>query len=216
MNKNQETFIDLSTSGDFFAKYDYAIKQPIKWKIKRFIDVSNAFAGLVLLFPLLIACGIAIKKESDGPVIFKQERIGFHGKTFTLYKFRTMHINSDESPVINPKTDSRITNIGKFLRKYSIDELPQLVNILKGDMSLVGPRPIRSKLFTEIQSKNPDFQLRFATKPGLRLNIGRMDNGAFNQEIHTIERNYIENWSLKNDLSIFLSLVSDTIRGRNY
>jgi len=216
MNTEQGTFLDMNTAGNFIAKYDYAVKQPIKWKVKRLIDVSHAFAGLVLLSPLLIASAIAIKKESDGPIIFKQTRLGFHGKTFTMYKLRTMYENSSEKPVNRPNNDERITKTGKILRKYSIDEFPQLINVLKGDMSLVGPRPVRPNIFKEVQSANPNFQLRFATKPGLRLNISRVDNGVFNKQLQAIECDYIKNWSLTKDLKIFLSLLTDVIKGKNY
>ena len=215
MNTEQKSFIDYNTAGDFIEKYDYAVKQPVKWAIKRCIDVSHAIIGLFLLFPVLLVSGIAIKKESDGPVIFKQTRIGLKGKTFAIYKLRTMYDHSGPE-YVKSENDSRITHVGKILRKYSIDEIPQLINIIKGDMSLVGPRPLRPSVFNEIQAKNPDFQLRLATKPGLRLNIGRLENGAFNKDIPAIEREYIENWSLSKDFIIFVALIKDTIKGKNY
>ena len=215
MDKEPNSFVDYAVAGDFIKKYDYAVKQPIKWKFKRALDVGGALVGLFILSPVLLASGIAIRKQTNGPIIFKQTRIGLKGKTFTMYKLRTMYDNCGVDAVKSDK-DERITPVGKILRKYSIDEMPQLLNVLKGDMSLVGPRPIRPRIFKEIQSKNPEFQLRFSVKPGLRLNIGRTNEGIFNKDIPAIEREYIENWSLEKDLFILLSIIKDTIKGKNY
>lgn len=198
----------------FIDDYNYALKKPVKWKIKRFIDISHSLIGITLLLPAFIIIPILIRNESDGPVIFKQQRIGLHGKMFTIYKFRTMYKNNDTNRVENIN-DYRITKFGKFLRKYSLDEIPQLFNILIGDMSLVGPRPMREEVFKQIQSVEPEYELRIAAKPGLRLNIGRTDGGA-GPTMAKIEQEYIKNWSLISDLKIFLHIVSDTLNGKNY
>ena len=198
----------------FIDDYNYAIKKPIKWKIKRIIDISHSLIGIALLLPAFIIIPVLIRKDSDGPIIFKQQRIGMHGKMFTIYKFRTMYKNNDSHKVENID-DYRITKYGRFLRKYSLDEIPQLFNVLKGDMSLVGPRPMREKVFKEIQSIEPEYELRIATKPGLRLNFGKEDGGA-EPSMAKIERDYIENWSLIKDLHIFLHIIYDTINGKNY
>lgn len=107
---------------------------------KRIFDASLSFVGLILFFPLFVIVGFLIKINTSGPVIFKQRRVGQHGKLFIIYKFRTMKVNDDRN-TISIKGDNRITKIGKLLRKYKLDELPELWNILKGDMSFVGPRP---------------------------------------------------------------------------
>ena len=121
--------------------------------IKRIIDIVASFTGLILLSPLILIVSMLIKLESKGEVIFKQKRVGLNGKEFYMYKFRSMVINAEElkeqlesqnemsGPMFKIKDDPRITKVGKFIRKTSIDELPQLINVIKGDMSLVGPRP---------------------------------------------------------------------------
>ena len=182
--------------------------------IKRSIDIVGSIFGIILFSPVFIFFFFFIKLTSKGPIIFKQERVGLHNKEFTIYKFRTMYKNNDSHKVENIN-DYRITKYGRFLRKYSLDEIPQLFNVLKGDMSLVGPRPMREKVFKEIQSIEPEYELRIATKPGLRLNFGRKDGGA-EPSMAKIERDYIENWSLIKDLHIFLHIIYDTINGKNY
>ena len=109
--------------------------------IKRIFDFSSSLLGLVILFPLLILISFAIKIGSSGPILFSQKRVGKDGKKFILIKFRTMMINQESNNTVTAKGDDRITTIGVFLRKYKLDELPELWNVLKGEMSLVGPRP---------------------------------------------------------------------------
>ncbi|MFL7795682.1 sugar transferase [Clostridium chauvoei] len=143
---------------------------------KRVIDIVASICGLLLLSPLLIVVAILIKLESKGPIVFSQKRIGLNGKEFNMYKFRSMVVNAEElkkklaeqnemsGPMFKMKNDPRITKIGKFIRKTSIDELPQLINILKGEMSLVGPRPI---LPQEVKEFEPWMMKRLEVKPGL-------------------------------------------------
>jgi lipopolysaccharide/colanic/teichoic acid biosynthesis glycosyltransferase len=109
--------------------------------IKRIFDFSSSFIGLIVLSPLLIFISLAIKIDSTGPVLFSQKRVGKDGKVFILVKFRTMMVNQNSNNTATEKGDDRITRIGAFLRKYKLDELPELWNVLKGEMSLVGPRP---------------------------------------------------------------------------
>lgn len=144
--------------------------------IKRLIDIVASLIGLVLLSPLLLIVSIAIKVESKGPVIFKQKRVGLNGKLFDIYKFRSMVENAEElkkkledknemsGPMFKIADDPRITKVGKFIRKTSIDELPQLVNVLKGEMSLVGPRP---SLPREVEQFDSWMFKRLQVKPGL-------------------------------------------------
>jgi len=143
---------------------------------KRVIDVVCSLAGLLLLSPVLIIVSMLIKLESDGPIIFSQDRIGYKGKEFKMYKFRSMVVNAEElkkklaeqnemsGPMFKMKNDPRVTKVGKFIRKTSIDELPQLINILKGEMSLVGPRPSLPK---EVKEFEPWMIERLEVKPGL-------------------------------------------------
>lgn len=143
---------------------------------KRGIDIFGALCGLILLSPILLVIMVLIKCESKGPVIFSQERVGRNGKTFKMYKFRSMVVNAEElkkklaaqnemsGPMFKMKDDPRVTKIGKFIRKTSLDEIPQLVNVLKGDMSLVGPRP---SLPQEVVQFETWMQRRLEVKPGL-------------------------------------------------
>ncbi|MDB2111556.1 sugar transferase [Clostridium paraputrificum] len=143
---------------------------------KRVIDIVCSLSGLLLLSPVLIIVSILIKLESDGPIIFSQDRIGYKGKEFKMYKFRSMVVNAEElkkklaernemsGPMFKMKNDPRVTKVGKFIRKTSIDELPQLINILKGEMSLVGPRPSLPK---EVKEFEPWMIERLEVKPGL-------------------------------------------------
>ena len=123
--------------------------------VKRFLDVTASFLGLVLLSPLLLAVSILIKIDSRGPVIFRQKRIGRNGKVFEIYKFRSMCVGAEKtgSGVYSGKGDARVTRIGKILRATSIDELPQLLNILKGEMSFVGPRPERKYFYEQFEKR---------------------------------------------------------------
>ena len=143
---------------------------------KRFFDIILSLLGLICLSPVLIIVAIAIKLESEGPVLFSQDRVGKDGKTFKMYKMRSMVSNAEElkekllkqnemsGPMFKMKDDPRITKVGKFIRKTSIDEIPQLINIIKGDMSLVGPRPSLPK---EVAEFEPWMYERLVVKPGL-------------------------------------------------
>ena len=143
---------------------------------KRIIDIVGSLCGIILLSPIIIVVGILIKFETKGPIIFAQKRIGLNGKEFKMYKLRSMVVNAEEikeklknknemsGPMFKIKDDPRITKIGKFIRKTSIDELPQLINVLKGDMSLVGPRP---SLPNEVKEFEHWMLKRLDVKPGL-------------------------------------------------
>lgn len=143
---------------------------------KRLLDIMGSVIGLIIASPILIIVGILIKLESKGPIIFAQRRVGLNGKEFKMYKLRSMVANAEDlkeklveqnemsGPMFKIKDDPRITKIGKFIRKTSIDELPQLINVLKGDMSLVGPRP---SLPNEVKEFEPWMLRRLEVKPGL-------------------------------------------------
>ncbi len=137
--------------------------------MKRFFDIVLSALGLIALWPLLAVSAILVKASSEGPAIFKQKRLGRGAEEFTIYKFRTMRINSEHtgSGVYSDDNDPRMTKIGKFLRKTSIDELPQLVNILKGDMSFIGPRPPLTYHPWPADEYSPEQRRMFEVRPGI-------------------------------------------------
>lgn len=173
--------------------------------VKRFLDVTASFLGLVLLSPLMLAVSILIKIDSRGPVIFRQKRIGRNGKVFEIYKFRSMCVGAEKtgSGVYFGKGDARVTRIGKILRATSIDELPQLLNILKGEMSFVGPRPPLTYHPWKYEEYT-DFQKRmFEVRPG--ITGWAQVNGRKDVEWHKrIELNvwYVDHMSLLLDIKI--------------
>ncbi|MDJ0614424.1 MAG: sugar transferase, partial [Rhizobiaceae bacterium] len=136
--------------------------------MKRLIDKTFAVAGLVLLSPVLVGAAIAIKLESNGPILFKQSRHGKGNKVFEIWKFRTMRVMETGRDFVQAKEeDPRVTRVGQFLRRTSIDELPQLINVLKGEMSLVGPRPHPTALNDQFAAAIQDYWNRHAVTPGL-------------------------------------------------
>ena len=173
--------------------------------VKRFLDVTASFLGLVLLSPLMLAVSILIKIDNRGPVIFRQKRIGRNGKVFEIYKFRSMCVGAEKtgSGVYSGKGDARVTRIGKILRATSIDELPQLLNILKGEMSFVGPRPPLTYHPWKYEEYT-DFQKRmFEVRPG--ITGWAQVNGRKDVEWHKrIELNvwYVDHMSLLLDIKI--------------
>lgn len=174
-------------------------------KVKRFFDFSCSLLGLILLSPLFIIISIAIKLDSDGPIIFKQNRLGKDGKTFVMYKFRSMIVNAENIGLgyRAVKNDDRITKVGKFLRISSLDELPQLFNILKGDMSLIGPRPISHFKYEDFSKEQ---QKRFEVKPGLTglAQISGRKSLTFEQRCK-YDIQYVSSISFLFDIKIFFS-----------
>ncbi len=143
----------------------------VSWRrvVKRALDVVASFIGLVLVSPVMAVVAIAVKLESKGPAIFKQTRVGLKGKVFNMMKFRTMHQDAEAKtgPVWAQKGDPRVTRFGRFLRETHLDELPQLINVLKGEMSLVGPRPERPYFVNEFRKLIPHYDRRLCVKPGI-------------------------------------------------
>ncbi len=151
--------------------------------IKRGIDIAGATCGLVITSPILLFTAIAIKLETEGPAIFKQERIGMNGKPFTIYKFRrSMVVNKDADKGFSVASDNRITKVGKFIRKCKIDELPQLINVLKGDMSIVGPRPYVYNDF----KYNEEEELKVLD--GIRPGITGLASFVYKRENYIVEK----------------------------
>ncbi len=188
--------------------------------IKRMIDLTTASIALVLLSPLFAIVAALIKKTSPGPVIYKQERIGRHGDPFFIYKFRTMQENAEQDgkPQLSSSNDSRITPVGKVLRKYRIDEIPQFWNVLKGDMSLVGPRPERRYFINQIIEKAPYYTLVYQIRPGI-TSLGMVKFGYAVDIDEMIERSkydiiYIDNMSLLLDLKIIAYTIRTVVTGK--
>lgn len=173
--------------------------------VKRFLDVTASFLGLVLLSPLMLAVSILIKIDSRGPVIFRQTRIGRNGKVFEIYKFRSMCVGAEKtgSGVYSGKGDARVTRMGKILRATSIDELPQLLNILKGEMSFVGPRPPLTYHPWKYEEYTDSKKRMFEVRPG--ITGWAQVNGRKDVEWHKrIELNvwYVDHMSLLLDIKI--------------
>ncbi len=136
-------------------------------RIKRIADIMLSIIGLIILSPLFLITAFAIKIDSSGPVVFKQERLGLYGKVFKMYKFRSMYVGAEQSGVYEFKEDKRVTRVGKFIRRTSIDELPQIVNIVRGDMSFVGPRPTLIYHPWPIEGYSEVQKQRFNVRPGI-------------------------------------------------
>jgi len=152
-----------------FSHQDRSFHPAIYLKLKRVFDITFSLTGLFVTAPILLVIALVIKATSKGDVIFRQERLGFNEKPFTLMKFRTMVVDAEREsgPVWTKTNDARVTRFGSFLRKSRLDELPQFVNILKGEMSFVGPRPIRRYFAEQLGEKIPYYRLRFTVKPGV-------------------------------------------------
>lgn len=187
------------------------------WYVKRAIDIVGSGLGIIAISPLLLMVMVLIKLDSKRPIFYQQERVGYQGKTFGMLKFRTMRpdadkmleqlkAQSDNKVMFKMKKDPRITRIGGFLRRYSIDELPQLINVFVGDMSLVGPRP---PIPRELSEYEPWHFVRFLTVPGMTGHwqvSGRSDIHDFDDVVR-LDYEYINQWNLMFDLRILFKTV---------
>ncbi len=177
--------------------------------IKRFTDIVGSFLLIILFSPIMLAVALAVKVSSKGPVIYKQERVGLHNRNFVMYKFRSMKINRCDELHFTTQNDDRTTRIGKFIRKCSLDELPQLFNVLKGDMSLVGPRPERPEFVEQFKEQIPRYMIKHQVRPGMtgwaQIN-GYRGNTSIQKRIE-YDLYYIENWTLWFDIAILFQTI---------
>ena len=179
-------------------------------RLKRLFDVVASAAGLLLLAPLLLAIAVWIRLDSPGLVFFRQERVGLRGQPFRIFKFRSMRPDN-AGPQVTVGADKRITRSGRFIRAYKLDELPQLLNVLFGEMSLVGPRP---PLPREVDQYEPDALRRLRVRPGMTglwQVSGRSDLSW--EESLRLDLHYVDNWSPTGDLHIMLRTVSAVVNG---
>lgn len=189
--------------------------------IKRIMDLGGALAAIVLFSPVMLFSVIMIKLTSPGPLIYKQERVGQHNRNFMMYKFRSMDVQppEEEKKAWTVKDDPRVTNFGKFMRKTSIDELPQLFNVLRGEMSLVGPRPERPFFVEKFREEIPRYMIKHQVRPGLtgwaQVN-GYRGNTSIRKRIE-YDLYYIENWTIGLDIKIlFLTVFKGFVNKNAY
>jgi exopolysaccharide biosynthesis polyprenyl glycosylphosphotransferase len=209
---------------DGYIHYLSVRHKPVQLALKRLFDIVSSFAALLLLSPLMITVAALIRLTSRGPILFKQERVGRHGQTFHMLKFRSMIANAEElkaklmalneqaGPVFKMKLDPRITPIGRFIRKFSIDELPQLINILRGEMSLVGPRP---PVPSEVAKYEAWQRRRLSVRPGLTCvwQVSGRNEISFEEWMY-LDMQYIDHWSLAQDFQLILKTVPVVLSGR--
>ena len=189
--------------------------------VKRLMDIVGSVFGIIVASPLMLLVCLLIKLTSPGPLIYKQERVGLHNKTFWMYKFRSMEVQpeSEEKKAWTTKNDPRVTGIGKLMRRTSIDELPQLFNILKGDMSLVGPRPERPFFVEKFREEIPRYMVKHQVRPGLtgwaQVNGYRGDTSIRKRIEYDLY--YIENWTIGLDIKImFLTIFKGFVNKNAY
>ena len=189
--------------------------------MKRIVDIIGALFAIVLSSPFMLAAAIGVKLTSRGPLIFKQERVGLHNKSFQMYKFRSMEVqaDADEKKGWTTKNDPRVTKVGRILRSTSIDELPQLFNVLKGDMSLIGPRPERPLFVEKFKEEIPRYMIKHQVRPGItgwaQVNGYRGDTSIKKRIANDLY--YIQNWSMAFDFKIlFLTFFKGFINKNAY
>ena len=186
---------------------------PFQKGVKRSVDIVGSLLGLILLSPIYLIIYIVQKIDGKGPVIYSQERIGLHGKPFMIYKYRTMVVDAEDNgvPQLAQQDDDRLTKVGKFLRVHHFDELPQLWNVLVGDMSFVGYRPERKYFIDMIMKENPDYEKLFCSRPGV-TSMATLYNGYTDSMEKMLQRldmdlDYLKHRSLWLDMKIIAKTV---------
>ncbi len=186
--------------------------------LKRLIDVTVSLIAIFLLSPVYVILAIGVKRSSPGPILYSQERAGLHGKPFRMYKFRSMYMGAEKgTPQLSSENDSRITRFGKLMRKTRLDEIPQFFTVLKGEMSLVGPRPERQYFIDQIMKKAPHYRLLQRVKPGI-TSWGQVKFGYASNVDEMVQRLkfdilYVENMSLAMDFKIMAYTVLTVLKG---
>ena len=190
--------------------------------VKRVFDFTCSLLALIILSPVFLVVAIMLLWQGDGSVFFKQERIGYKGKTFNILKFRTMRADSesDGEPQLAKTNDERLTRIGKFLREHHLDELPQLVNVLKGEMSFVGPRPERRYFIEKIRLENPNYDYLYMIRPGL-TSMATLHNGYTDTMEKMLKRlemdlEYLQKRSLWLDLKLIFTTFVYIVNGKKF
>ena len=190
--------------------------------IKRGFDIVVSFLGLVFLSPVFLFVYIKLRRQHDGPVLFRQERIGLGGRPFNILKFRTMRVDSERqgTPQLARTGDDRLTPAGKFLREHHLDELPQLWNVLVGDMSFVGPRPERQYFIDKIMAENPDYELLYQIRPGI-TSMATIYNGYTDTMEKMLIRlqmdlDYLQRRSLWFDIKVIMTTVKLIVNGKKF
>jgi len=223
------------------AQEEVALPTPLPWRadwltaaglrhlVKRAVDVAGALTGLILLWPVMVPIALLIKFTSPGPILFQQARRGYRGRIFKVLKFRTMTVDAEQRLVdlessnesaggvlFKLRNDPRVTPLGAFLRRYSLDELPQLINVLFGEMSLVGPRPLQLRDSDKLLETHPEaYHRRLQVLPGV---TGPWQIGG-RSELHyarmvELDLEYVRNWSLAHDLGILCKTFVVVVRGK--
>ena len=191
--------------------------------VKRIFDFIIALVAMILLSPLFAICYVAVRREDGGPAIFKQKRIGRFGRPFYIYKFRSMKIDAEKkgpSLFNGEENDPRLTKVGRFLRRHHLDELPQLWNVLKGDMSFVGPRPERAFYIRQIEKKDPRYYMLYQIRPGV-TSYATLYNGYTDTMEKMLIRlqydlDYLEHRSWSLDMTILLKTFLYIVFGKNF
>jgi exopolysaccharide biosynthesis polyprenyl glycosylphosphotransferase len=215
---------DRAALSDGYVHYLASRNKPVQLMLKRAFDIAASGSALVLLSPLMIAVAVVIKLTSPGPILFKQQRVGRFGRPFHMLKFRSMVVNAEAlkaalmakneqtGPVFKIKRDPRITAVGAFIRKYSIDELPQFINVLRGEMTIVGPRP---PLPSEVAQYQAWQRRRLSVRPGITCvwQVSGRNQIGFDQWMY-LDMQYIDNWSIAHDFQLVFKTVPVVLFGR--
>ncbi len=208
-----------SIFGAALIEINFAIMPAWQQSLKRFIDITVSIIFLTIFSPLYVIMGLLVKLSSKGPVLYSHERVGFHGKPFFIHKFRSMYMDAEKNgPALSSENDPRITPFGKFIRKSRLDELPQFWNVIKGEMSIVGPRPERQFYIDQIVRKAPHYKHLHKVRPGI-TSWGQVKYGYAENVDQMIERLkydiiYLENMSFAVDLKIIIYTFMIVVQGR--
>ncbi|MDR0364561.1 MAG: sugar transferase [Bacteroidales bacterium] len=219
----QDILLGAVKTNSIWSPFIEIVREPLpEWQrlLKRLMDVVVSLTAIILLIPVYILTAIGVKRSSPGPIIYSQVRIGKNRKPFQMYKFRSMFVDSekDGKPQLSSKDDPRITKFGRFMRKTRLDEIPQFFCVLKGDMSLVGPRPERKYYIDEIMKQAPEYRLLLTVKPGItswgQVKFGYAEN--VNQMIQRLKYDllYLENMSIATDIKILIYTILIVLQGR--